>query len=156
MKKALSITGRVELTRQEITKAIASFLIQTEQLTLEKVIYEVKSDNLEGAVVYVHQAHTDDVPKFELPKKEKHVFTKKFTRPNRGVGELLHDILNDGLTHSFNEIAEDVSRDFPKCTTNQLRRYLRREKMVGFRVFYIKHSDEYQKYEVYVKSNVLK
>lgn len=161
MKKALTISGRVELSREEITKAIIKFLKETENLATEKVVYEIDAKSggvpmFTGVVAYVHQAQEqDEVPQFGKERKET-VKPTYANRPNWGIGSALSDILNPGLPLTFQSIWMDVKDQFPKLTQKNLQKYLLKKEMTKFEVTYYKERGVkmFQKTEMYVKKDL--
>ena len=144
MKKSLTITGRVELTRDEITKGIVKFLREDHQLATEKIVYELVDESgntvkgqLRGAVIYVHQDTQDEsVPKFGIePKKTRDSPSEPVFRRNIGVNDTIRSILNDIYTNyrkestnqvivSFDALLKDVVFQHQGMDDQKLRVYL--------------------------------
>lgn len=142
MKKSLTITGRVELTREEISKDIIKFLREEHQLATEKIVYEIKDSegkdipgaHLVGAVVYVHQSTQDSsIPKFGIePKKTRQSPTEEITRRNMGVNDTIRSILNNAYkartanqaTVTFAQLLKDVIFQHQGMDEQKLRVYL--------------------------------
>lgn len=144
MKKSLTVSGRVELTREEITKGIVKFLREEHDLATEKVVYEIKDSHgngiidsqLFGAVIYVHQSTQDEsVPRFGLePKKKRESPTEIVTRRNIGVNDTIRSILNQvyedrklgtqQVTVNFDALLKDVVFQHQGMDEQKLRVYL--------------------------------
>ena len=143
MKKSLTITGRVELTHDEITKGIAKFLKDEHGLEMEKLVYEIIDDaglpfpkaKLSGVVAYVHQTADEDVPRFgKEPKKERNSPTEEITRRNMGVNDTIRAVLNQafkkrvntnmGVTVLFRTLLDEIVFQHPGMDEEKLRVYL--------------------------------
>lgn len=143
MKKSLTISGRVELTREEISRGISKFLRDEHGLSSERIIYEIKDAQgndipgaqLIGAVIYVRQCPQDssDVPKFGSdPKKTRNSPTEQVTRRNIGVNDTIRSILNEAYKKRttnqaiipFSVLLEQVVFEHQGMDEQKLRVYL--------------------------------
>mgnify|MGYP000721059229 CR=1 FL=1 len=143
MKKSLTITGRVELSREEITKGIIKFLKEDHQLAAEKIVYELVDEasntvkgQLRGAVIYVHQDTQDEsVPKFGIePKETRKSPSEPVFRRNVGVNGTIRSILNDVYKNrkettnqvivNFDALLQDVVFQHQGMDDQKLRVYL--------------------------------
>lgn len=94
MKTALSISGRVELTRQEVSIAIAEYLKKHHTYKAIKTVYLPSNDNFVGAVVEVIQATaTDNIPEFKVKEKSKRNQKRGYVRKNMGIFDTIRDII---------------------------------------------------------------
>lgn len=136
MKTALSISGRVELTRQEVSIAIAEYLKTHHQYKATKTVYLPTNEEFNGAVVEVSQLQQADqitdptklVAKTPVKKITPIVNgkKKKWARVNVGLSATIKDLIADGRKKNldrlgFEYLFKEASFFHPNLTEQQLR-----------------------------------
>lgn len=135
MEQNLTLTGRVRLSRKEISTAINEWLGKTKKLQSKRFVYEIDENKMKGVVVDVYQElGTDDVPeiggKLETKKEpQKRNARAGFTRKNVGIFRHLRELFDEqkkegNLTMDFETIFEDVKNHFPTMNRTKLNVYL--------------------------------
>lgn len=124
MKKQLTVTGKVSLSREEITKLIDAHLKQQESLGVVKAIFpsnfdevvvEVRGNNIVGDQI----STTFDRPLLQSQGGNRYI------RPNYGIGKFLKTrVFQNGERKEFTEIYAIVHRTFPNMTPELLANYL--------------------------------
>lgn len=136
MKKNLKITGKVLFERHDFIKMITEVLQATEDLQLERVVPIDEEGNpikLHSLICYVHQIKSDEIPnKFDPPRTIN--IKKGFSRPNRGIGRAVYDMLEVGEVYDINELLKELKEDFPNLDRTRFRRYLQRPDIFGVQV----------------------
>lgn len=136
MKKNLKITGKVLFERHDFMKMLAEVLQATEDLQLERVVPVDEEGNpvkLHSLICYVHQIKSDEIPdKYDPPKTID--MPKGITRPNRGLGKLLHESISVGEVYSIDELYKDAKEKFPQLEKKLFVRYLKRPEMIGAQI----------------------
>ncbi len=100
MKSVLNITGRVELSREEVTIAIFEWLKRNHPYKPTKVVYLPSTEKFVGCVIEVTQEEAEqsfDIPKFGKEPKKERENDGGFTRRNIGVFDTIRSILNDAF-----------------------------------------------------------
>jgi len=144
MKKELVTTGRVELTREEVTEAAVAYVDRNKKLTsaidhwlatkhnlasvrvrytkdnggISKAVADVKMKQVQGAVT-----------KFADDPKAKRTNGGGFTRKNTGIFKFLQDYFDTELARGVHQVTlkdvkELVFANFPAMTDNYLSIYL--------------------------------
>lgn len=135
MKKDLKISGKIELTRQEVVQIIAEYVKENHGLQLEKAVSVNKDEqpiDFENLICYVHQADKELITKkYDPPQKHK-VPIGIITRPNYGIGPFLRELLDDEKIWGLSELLKECRQDkFKDLTVDQLEVFLRRKDTVG-------------------------
>jgi len=130
MKQALTISGRVELSRHEITLAIKDWLAKTYNLLVTKSVYVVEDKTMQRAVVEVKQATADNsIPNFTMPIKQERNASEGYTKANMGIFAFLREYLEDERkkkvkTIDLKELLKQVRDFYPKMDDKRLHMYL--------------------------------
>lgn len=131
MKQDLVLSGRVELTRHEITLAINEFL-KNRQLAGSKTVYLVEKDSIKGAVIDVQKSLAQDetIPFFpDLKVKEERNGKDGWRKKNIGLFAFLRDLFSEkrkgGIRKlSFDDLFIETKASFPNITEKNLKVYL--------------------------------
>jgi hypothetical protein len=129
MKLETQEIGRAQISRQEVSKIIAEWAEKVHNLKVKKLVYQ---DHNEGVVLEVfREAPTNEIPSFP-DKKEPVVKGPQEVspkRPNRGIFDTLNGYFKDlrkknYVEISFNEVFEDLKKDYPMLDKPHLEMYL--------------------------------
>lgn len=130
MKQALMISGRVELSRHEITLAIKDWLARTYNLLVTKSVYVVEKETVQMAVVEVKQATTDaSIPNFTVATKQDRDGAEGYRKANMGIFNFLREYLEDekkkkNKTIELKDLLKVVKDFYPKMDDKRLHMYL--------------------------------
>lgn len=128
MKEFLTLSGRIELSRQEVTIALKEWVEKTRKLDVTKTVY---LGEFKGAVMEVSQVSGDStIPEFKAPEpKELRKNKGGFKRQNTGIFAFLKEYFDDLRKQkkaqvSLEVVFKDVKDLFPKMTERRLKLYL--------------------------------
>ncbi len=130
MKKTVTITGRVELTRQEVSQAIFEYLEAHHNIKSRSIVYTPIEDTFSGAICEISESIDDGAHEFpKLHQKQTRDSSKGHTRPNTGltvnIKELIDDARRRGVQQlTTNIIFRELREDFPQLTKERLKMYL--------------------------------
>lgn len=136
MKSTLSITGRVELSREEVTQAVFEWLKKHHPYKPTKAVYLPSNERFEGVVIEVTQSEEvqdTTIQKFGKDPKKERLNEGGFTRRNIGVYDTIRDLLNDAYKAKgdqqyavvkFDQISKDVIDLHPGMDTQKMGVYL--------------------------------
>lgn len=136
MKETLTLSGKVELSRTEITQAIDEWLKKNKKLSIVRAIYLTKDNTVASGVFDVRQEVAMDrtIPEFSLPtrkvdKPEKNM-PKGWRRINVGVFQTIQGFIDEyrskGLKQvDFDRLLEDIVYFHPRMDRKRLEIYIR-------------------------------
>lgn len=140
MKTNLNITGRVELSRQEISQAIIEYLEKHHNYKSEKVVYECEDygagHTIVNAVVEIKGAATNVAQKihdYHIEQPKTKTQASGYARVNIGVFDTIRSLLNEEFVKrgrknptdiSFDSLFDDVVGLHPSMTPEKLKIYL--------------------------------
>jgi hypothetical protein len=136
MKETLTLTGRVELTRPELTQAINEWLQKTKKLSITRAIYVTEGNTVKSGVFEVKQDVSVDrtIPEFSMPRvkevKEERNMPSGWKRINVGVFQTIKELIEDyrkrGLKEvDFDTLLEDVTFFHQRMDKKRLEIYIR-------------------------------
>ncbi len=133
MKETLTLSGQVQVSRQEITQALNEWLLRTKKLKVNRAIYVTRDNTVDSAVLEVRQELAVDrtIPEFSLPKEEKtRNMSKGWTRRNVGVFQTIREFIQEYKDKklksvTLEELLKDVQYFQPHMTRNRLSIYIR-------------------------------
>lgn len=138
MERNLTLSGKVKLTRKELSMAVHDYLKnQNLNLKSKRLIYDVdgKKNVLNGVVIDVYQEiESDDIPdiggKMIEPKESKQRNVKPgWKRKNVGIFKHLRELFDQqkktgNKAMDFTTVFEDVKANFPTMNKKRLDVYL--------------------------------
>ncbi len=133
MKETLTLSGKVQVSRQEITQALNEWLLRNKKLKVSRAIYVTKDNTVDSAVLEVRQELAVDrtIPEFSLPKEEKkRNMPKGWSRRNTGVFNTIREYIKEYKEKklksiTLDELLSDVQAFQPYMTRNRLSIYIR-------------------------------
>lgn len=131
MKTDLQVSGRAELTHDDVTKAIIEYLANHFNYKVDKVIYP---NQVITAIAEISGTTTprEAVPCFEVKEKQQRDSVYGRIIENVGVYDTIRSILNDHFIKNdrketlvqYKDLREDVLFFHPKMNDEKLRVYL--------------------------------
>lgn len=132
MKQELTVSGRIELTRQELTQVVKDFIANKHKLNVTRAIYLSDSkDAMKGVVLDVVQEPQEKLP-HKFPEKKMIVKRKAkggSKRINKGIFPFLREYFDDCRKRKvkilkFGDLYKDVRDLFPHMEEKRLSLYL--------------------------------
>lgn len=138
MKTDLQVSGRAELTHDDVTKAIIEYLGNHFNYKVDKVIYP---NQVITAIAQISGTTTprEEVPCFEVKQKQVREQHSSRKMENIGVFDTMRSILNEMFIKNdrketliqYKQFREDVMFFFPKMDDAKLRIYLGDKRQFG-------------------------
>jgi len=137
MKETLVLSGKIQVSQQEITEALTQWFLDKKQLKVTRAVYVTGDNQIKSAIFDVHQELKTDrsIPEFSIeqqPTKEEgkqRNMSSGWKRVNVGVykniKEFIAEYKKEGLSSvTFVKFLEDILFFHPKMTPEKFNIYL--------------------------------
>ena len=132
MKTDLSVSGRVELTHHDISKAIIEYLAENYNYKVSKIVYPGLTQPIAIAEISGAVTEQERVQSYNLKIKQTRESAEGFRKENIGVFETIRSFLNDYFIKNdsketlveYEILAKDVLDLHPKMDHEKLKAYL--------------------------------
>lgn len=132
MKQELLLSGKIEMSRHEVTHALNDYLMKDRNLHVRKAIFLMGNGTINGVVLEVQQEIAKDEGIHVFPDakvKEERENKGGFIRNNIGIFKYLRELFEDEKKKgtkkiTFADVYDNVKFSFPKMTEKLLGLYL--------------------------------
>lgn len=150
MKADLHVSGRVELSHTDISKAITEYLVNNYGYKVERVVYPDKHTPIVVAeikgVVLTHQ----HIPEYNIPEKQVRQLRQARVVKNIGVFDTIRAILNDAFIKNdkketvvpYFKLRTEVFSYHPSMDDKKLRIYLSDSRQLSSNVVWSAKTNE--------------